>query len=123
MRGSVADNGPVAKRRSSLSIEDPHQLALPFAPAGQREGESGRRGEGEKDWDLLVPASPSPRVTASSFNLQMQVDFPQGADPDVMQRLEKAGRRLRRGGVAAKWKLKKLAAGLEDLAGLFDGVK
>jgi hypothetical protein len=57
------------------------------------------------------------------FKLQMSIDFPGGADPELVERLESAGRRLRRGAVASKWKLKKLATLMEETAGLFDGAK
>jgi hypothetical protein len=40
-----------------------------------------------------------------------------------VRRIKNAGRRLRRGAVAHTWKLRNLEAGLEDLAGLFDGAK
>ena len=83
------------------------QLLLDFSPRRPACGE------------LVESISASPRL----FELAMCVEFPQGADPELVDRLNRAGRRLKRGAVAGKWKLKKLATGLEQLAGLFDGVK
>jgi len=51
----------------------------------------------------------------------MRVDFPAAADPELVGRLDRAGRRLARGAGAGDAKLRKLAGGLEAIAGLFDG--
>jgi hypothetical protein len=77
----------------------------------------------EDDRDQL-PLFPAPLATAGrTWSLQMTVEFPGGADPELVKRLDNAARRLRRGAVAGTWKLKKLATALEGVAGLFDGVK
>ena len=70
------------------------------------------------DDQLLLPF---PSLAGRSFTLTMHVDYPASTDPDTIRRLDLAGRRLRRGAIAGKSKLRQLARCLETAAGLFDG--
>lgn len=93
---------------------DPHQLLLfsrsdvpvAFTPPNK----SGRDA-----------AAAFPPLAGRTWQLSMRVDFPAAADPELVGRLDRAGRRLARGAVAGNAKLRKLAGGLEAIAGLFDG--
>lgn len=90
--------------------EDPDQLLLPFVQA------CGGDGDGAGDAGGAFPP-----VAGATWQLSMRVDYPRSVDPDLVQRLDRAGRRLARGAVASNQKLRKLAGGLEAIAGLFDG--
>ena len=66
--------------------------------------------------DLPFP----PIAGGSTWELAMSIDLPAAADRKTIERINRAGRRLRRGAVAGEAKLRKLAAGLEAIASLFD---
>ncbi|HZL37916.1 MAG TPA: hypothetical protein VFC78_21545 [Tepidisphaeraceae bacterium] len=68
-----------------------------------------------------TPQTPFPPLAGATWELSMRVDYPAAADPKLVRRLEAAGRRLARGAVGGNGKLRKLAGGLEAIAGLFDG--
>jgi hypothetical protein len=64
---------------------------------------------------------PFPSLAGKTWELQMRIDYPAATDPALVARLDRAGKRLKRGAVAGKDKLRKLAIELETIAGLFDG--
>ena len=66
---------------------------------------------------------PVPESDAHGFSFGCRVEFPGRVDAELVDRLARASRRLRRGGVIGAAKLRRLTEQVEKLANLFDGVR
>lgn len=73
------------------------------------------------DEDLPGQMHLFPPIAGDVLEFGVRVEIPRATDPRLRERIQRAGTRLRRGGIAGEAKLRAICPHLEAIAGLFDG--